>query len=433
MDSVNYKLDVQNPLVSSLQGFSAATSISEGMRKQQEAKLAMEQQKMIADAGRALMNNPNPTAADYAKYSMLLPDKQAAAVRAAWDMMDKDKQQQALKISGEVYSAFNSGNNEMGVALLKKQSEALHNTPGQEAQADYFDRWAQIAEINPNAAKMNFGTTLSLFPGGDKVIDSVAAMGKEQRAQELQPGAIAKNKADIDNINSQIDERAGRLALDKKKLNTDTWLKLQELAQKRNPALSLGDDARKIINTASSASVASDMSADQMNSLASKFEATGGGQGKFSGINEYAKSITGSQDYLTTLRQEYVRIRASQVMKMLPPGSASDADVNNALKGFPPETADAKFLASFLRGVAKLEKMNASVEDAKSEWVNSVGHLGKPTTDIVINGVTVPAGTTFSAFTKQYLSGQLAKPSGGANAPAAPFAPAASKNITVDY
>jgi len=203
-DPINYKLDVQAPLASVMQGFSAANTISDTMRKNRELQLAeqakqqaLEQQKQQMDALHALANNPNPTAADYAKVSMFFPKDQAASIRASWDMMDKENQDHALKFSGEVYSALNSGNTDVAVDMLHKQAEALRNTPGKEGQADYFDRMAEIAKINPDMAKLNFGTNLSLFPGGDKVIDSVAAMGKEQRAQELQPGELAKQNAEI--------------------------------------------------------------------------------------------------------------------------------------------------------------------------------------------------------------------------------------------
>lgn len=74
-----------------------------------------------------------------------------------------------------------------------------------------------------------------------------------------------------------------------------------------------------------------------------------------------------------------------------------------AMEGFPKETADAKTLSSFLRGTAKLSQIEAVNENAKSEWVNSVGHLGKPKRDIEIDGISVPAGTTYTEFAKNYI------------------------------
>ena len=57
-----------------------------------------------------------------------------------------------------------------------------------------------------------------------------------------------------------------------------------------------------------------------------------------------------------------------------------------------------------MRGMAKLNQLTAVTENAKAEWVNSVGHLGKPKTDINIDGINVPAGSTFTDFARQYLA-----------------------------
>ena len=57
----------------------------------------------------------------------------------------------------------------------------------------------------------------------------------------------------------------------------------------------------------------------------------------------------------------------------------------------------------FLRGMAKAQNYEAFLEDAKSEWVNSVGYLGKPKKDIEINGITVQAGSSFSDFAPKYV------------------------------
>jgi hypothetical protein len=94
---------------------------------------------------------------------------------------------------------------------------------------------------------------------------------------------------------------------------------------------------------------------------------------------------------------------------MLPPGAASDKDVALAMAGFPPDTADAATMASFLRGMSKLSTYTAVTENAKAEWVNSVGHLGKAKSDINIDGVNVPAGSTFTDFARQYMDTKVSQ------------------------
>ena len=210
--------------------------------------------------------------------------------------------------------------------------------------------------------------------------------------------------AQIRDIDSNISTRAGQLGLDRDKLQSEVEMKLYELGQKGN---TLDDGAKKIINDSTVAGVAATQASGQMLDLATRLEKQGGGYGAFSTANEWLKGATGNQDAITQMRQEYARIRNNQAVKMLPPGPASDKDIAMAMQGFPKETADAATMASFLRGMAKLNQYTAATENAKSEWVNAVGHLGKPKTDINVGGVNVPAGSTFADFAAKYV-GQLA-------------------------
>jgi hypothetical protein len=118
---------------------------------------------------------------------------------------------------------------------------------------------------------------------------------------------------------------------------------------------------------------------------------------------ELYKSLSGNQDAITQLRQEYTRIRSQGVIKTLPPGNSSDKDVKIFSAGFPEDTASPQIMAQFLRGLAKVQNYEAISRAAEAEWVNSVGHMGKPKTDITVDGISVPAGTTFPEFARQYL------------------------------
>jgi hypothetical protein len=252
-------------------------------------------------------------------------------------------------------------------------------------------------------------STLAKLPGEVKAGEATATQKAYEAANTPQRLDLENRYkgAEIRNLDSQIGERAGRLGLDRDKLQSETELKLYELNQKTNPALNLEGDAKKIINDSTVASVAADQSSNQMLNLASQLEKTGGGYGTFGSAAEWLKKTTGNQDALTQMRQEYTRIRSSQVSKMLPPGAASDKDISLAMAGFPPDTADSNTMASFLRGMAKLNTYTAVTENAKAEWVNAVGHLGKPKTDINVDGINVPAGSTFTDFARQYMDSKV--------------------------
>lgn len=88
---------------------------------------------------------------------------------------------------------------------------------------------------------------------------------------------------------------------------------------------------------------------------------------------EAFKDVTGSQDAVSDLRRQFNGIKGSQVVANLPPGAASDADIALALSGFPSENANKQQISGFLRGLAKLQKVNADFNNYKAEYLSTKG------------------------------------------------------------
>mgnify|MGYP007007271737 FL=1 len=137
--------------------------------------------------------------------------------------------------------------------------------------------------------------------------------------------------------------------------------------------------------------------------MAADLSKLGAGYGAASSFSEWMASQTGRQDAVTGMRQEYTRLMSQGVMKMLPPGPASDKDVALAREGFPKANADSAYLASFLRGMAKISAFDAALNNAKSEWVAANKSMRPAVADQEIYGVKVPRGATFSDFSSQFL------------------------------
>ncbi len=424
----DYSINVAQPFVEALRGYQIGMT-SEAFRQEQIAKQqaqqqAMQRQEMLNQGYKALMSNPNPTARDFTNLAMLLPEKEAASIRANWDTLNKEQQDSELRFGGQVVSAFTSGAPQIGIDLLKQRADAERNA-GRVDKARTFETYAQLAEMNPNTAQKTLGIMLGTLPGGGKVLESsIKALKAPAEIRTGEAGATEKElvtantptrlalentqtAANIRNLDSQIADRAGRLVLDRDrlkldrdKLQSDVELRLFELNQKGGQ---LDASATKIVNDSAVAAVGAEQSAGRMLDLASRLEQQGGGYGTFSGINSWFRNATGNQDAWTQTRQEYVRLRNTQAIKSLPPGPATDRDIELALKGFPAENADAKTVASFLRGMAKMSQYEAVSESAKSEWVNSVGSLGRATRDVEIGGIQVPRGTTYVDFARQFM------------------------------
>lgn len=157
--------------------------------------------------------------------------------------------------------------------------------------------------------------------------------------------------------------------------------------------------------------VSAENSVGKYNALADDIEKSDLGGGLLRGSwAEKVKELTGNQDAATDLRREFSQVRASQASANLPPGSASDADVKLALGPIPSDNANKHQLASYLRGQAKLAKINADFHNFKADYISETGSE---------RGM-------LQAWKQR--NGQAAKmpASAGATTPAATSAPAAS-------
>jgi hypothetical protein len=413
----NYSINVQSPL----QAFGQAAQFGAGLaemdaRRQAQQQEAVRQQSLNTEFQRVSAIQ-NPKASDFMGLSLLLPPAQMESVRKTYDQGSQEQKDNQLLFSGKVLSAFNSGQNQIGIDLLENRATAEENS-GRKEQGQAFRSYAELARINPGAAKATIGMLLATLPGGDKTIEATtkAQLAPSQISKSQADAATAqleaadtptrlnlgnlKTRAEINNINDTIRNRTDQLNLNRDQLTGEVQIKLTELAQKQG---TLEPSAIKIINDSVVSSIGLEQAAGTTLDLATKLEQAAGRSGVTAKFSESLKSISGNQDALTQLRNEYTRVRNSAAIKSLPPGVATDKDIESALKGIPSETANAETQASFLRGVAKMQQYEAATESAKSEWVNSTGNLGRSKSDIEIGGIRVPKGTTFPEFARQFM------------------------------
>lgn len=435
MGPTDYNIEVQTPFQSALQGYQAGAAIRDDQTKQQQLVLAQQQQQRQAQMLQGLISNPNAGAKEYAAATLVMPQLKDN-FKQAWEMKSADQQQSGLKDISQYYAAVTSGRPELAVQQMNARADAMLAAGVPKPEVDALRAQAQVVQTHPELARSMMGMLLASIPGGDKVISGAAALGGEARAAEQGPadllrknaeagikaveaGAapqkttldLQKSQSDIQNTLSQIGERGARMGLDRDKLTSETQTKLMELNQKFGQ---LPDDARKNLNDSAAQATASEQGATQMNQLAVKLDASGASSGMSAKGAELYKQLTGNQDAITNLRQEYTRLRSGAVMKLLPPGPASDKDVAMAQKGFPEETASPEQMASFLRGMAKMQTYDAVLNNAKAQWFGEVQHLGATKKDISIDGVKVPAGSTFNDFASKFVN-KRAQQINGAN------------------
>lgn len=193
---IDYNVQIVDPTQAFLGAFQTGASVQEARLKQEQQQQQQANQKII-QAGFNKLRQPDATAADYANLSMMLPEAQAKAVRESFSMLSGERQQAALKQSGQVFSAFKAGQPEIAISLLDQQIEGKRNS-GDEAGAKFLETWRDVAKVNPQATEDYFGFTISQMPGGDKITEFAIKMGAERRAGAKAPEELRKTKADAD-------------------------------------------------------------------------------------------------------------------------------------------------------------------------------------------------------------------------------------------
>lgn len=148
-------------------------------------------------------------------------------------------------------------------------------------------------------------------------------------------------------------------------------LAVQEAAGER-AASKLSSGLEKALLTAQDNVVTAQQNANEYTVLAGDFERAQAGQpaGTQLTFTETLKGVLGSQDDVTEFRRRFNKVRLSEGLKSLPPGPATDKDVQEAFKGVPKENASPEQVASFLRGAARLARFDAGYNQFKADFIS---------------------------------------------------------------
>lgn len=102
---------------------------------------------------------------------------------------------------------------------------------------------------------------------------------------------------------------------------------------------------------------------------------------------------------ITFLRTQYQGLLAPEAKKMLPPGSASDADMKAAREGLLNKNATPQQFRKAVDVIAKISEDQAKYAEAKLGWISeNEGSIGTAVKDISVFGSTVKKGTPLNAW-----------------------------------
>jgi len=427
---INYGIQAPSAFESLVSGLKLGTSLQE-MQAQREQR-ALQAQKLQQDMEvrqkqqeqlQLLRAKPfnQWTSEDVTSASMFMPKEGLTFLQQQMSSMSADQRRARALQLGQLASVTLMGDKERTAAAFDQMIEAETNP--REKAALMAQR--QTALSNPEELAKMYATML---PGlGDEGKEVASNLLKtRQLTPEAKLSAARAQFADVlaENEVAKAAAEARRLGLESDKL-------VQEVAEAKRKLASgpeLESDARKLVNDSVTSSMASRSLASQYESLANNISVELASGVRARG-EEAVRRFFGSEGQVTRLRQEYRRLRNSQVLQNLPPGAASDVDIQIAMDAFPAETADPDVLVRFLRGTAKLQRYDAALASAKAEWTAQNGSLGRTRRDITVMGQTIPAGSNFDQTIGSLLPNVdvldvegVAQP--GGQAPAAVTAPA---------
>jgi hypothetical protein len=151
----NYSLGLPDPSRNFLQGLQVLSQIEE----QKKAQAQVDQRNSILTN---LMALENPTADDYVKASLALPEDREL-FKQAWDMHDQGKRDALFKGGAEAYML---ADRDPTAAKAKLEEWALgFENSGDDEAAKQFRTAAKLVETDPKAAKTTIGMMLSFADG----------------------------------------------------------------------------------------------------------------------------------------------------------------------------------------------------------------------------------------------------------------------------
>lgn len=427
-----------------LSGLELGAQYAQLKRAKEQTEIAKQQQLQMQQDLSSLASNP--TAENYTKVMTMYPQL-SENLKRSYETMTDGAKRMAVNTATQGALLLDANDADGAKALFESRAKAFENA-GDIDQANAYKAVAKMAIANPEQAKLSALMIAGQGLEGDQFAEFFGKMGKERRDQQLFPtelkqanANVQKTYADIgqtqaqtglvqqqtateqqntaikkaeaenapeyyslrnDQVDAEIskiksDERLGMLnyELDSDKLDADLEWRYEELDRK---GTTLDGEGQKQVNDAVLESTTLATLAQQQKDLANKARNSGQAGGLISAGWEGLKNALGVETERSDMVREVTKMINSEVIKGLPPGPATDKDVELIRKGFPPATADGKTIGRFLDAMSNVNMAAAANKQMQAEWQSQNGNLGNSKRDLDVLGVRVPKGMTYQEF-----------------------------------
>lgn len=282
---------------------------------------------------------------------------------------------------------------EQYVSAVQEKVDANPNDKVAKIQLEFLKANLATAMVDPNAAGLEALSFLA--SANDKGYDNVLKGIK-------QPVEIAEIEARTKSTKQekQVDEEKRALDLEKERLQIEEIK--QKLEQGRSEKVKVFASTNKYAKELSDAAATNTQNASLANDILAKVDSS---EVKIPSTFKGAAwqwvrdNVPLLGNDITMLRTEYQKLANSEVIKSLPPGSASDADRKFAQAGVMSKNASPEQFRKGVEAMARLSEYASRYNEAKLAWVSeNNGSAGNSMKELQIFGSPIKKGTAFHAW-----------------------------------
>ena len=383
----NYLPNIQSPFQAAVQGLQLGQAFG-------EAKSAEEQRASLQSAMQAFQRDPSSRT--LTPLLTALPPQSAEQLRKHYEGMGAERRQETIGFGGQMFSLIMNGRTDLAKELATTRGTAARNA-GDQANADLMDRVAQLVDVNPNAARDLLAVSLGATEEGKRAIESVFAARGAPTAERRAAAEVIGAEATAGVAPVVAGAGAARA--------------VAQVQNEANPTLSEAATVR--VNEAFTASDAARTRAGQLTELNDKITAavrddvagSGGQIGR--AYRTLFESVGGATEYARLLR-EFTRLRNAEVVRALPPGPATDRDIQLIASGFPGENGSTEEIQQFLSAASRMAAYEADYNRFRAMFMDANrGSMGRAQRSFEIDGVTIPAGADMSSAFRRVITPRI--------------------------
>ena len=337
--------------------------------------------------------------------------EQLQTIQGLMGFRDQQQRQAIGNVAAQLTAALDSGNVQGAAGVIQSNAETLQ-AMGQDPAI-----LLQQLQQDPTALRKGADSLMLLTMTPDQVMDYKQKLEDQQIKRDQMAVTMRGQDIQMRGQNMTASTAAQRLAFDQGKFGIEMQQAAEKADQLKLDAPKLSVNMEKALDSAVGDAATSRSSAASMEELASRWETEKPTAGIFGSAQSTWSRMTGSDTGLRDLRIRTSQFLNSQALKYLPPGPATDRDVELAREGVPTNMDDPTLVANWLRAQARNEKRAALYNDFRAEWISAQGNPGQAKAGANISGIEVKKGESFASAAKRYMAqaeGQVTGSSSGA-------------------